>query len=234
MTKRPKKVAKPPVKAALVGTPALSGPSGDPIITANLRRLMEAKNLPASGLARLIGISPQAVSLWFGLQTAPTARRLNQIANVFGVTVEQLRRDSADGFVRDLKQLDMSLIIDPQGDPRLDRSAITGRWQVPGDVVDVHAAPSDAAVLVVKDDGLEPDLRVGDYVFADIACRAVVVPGIYLLLIAGAPAWRQCHPLFADKVYVADRVIKQEVAAQELSVLARAIRLLVRPSRSLM
>jgi transcriptional regulator with XRE-family HTH domain len=229
VAKRAKKVAMPPVKAVPIGTPRSSEPSGDPIITANLRRLMKAENMPASGLAKLIGISPQAVSLWFGLQTAPTARRLNQIANIFGVTVEQLRRGPADDFVRNLNQLDMRLMNNPEGKPRLDRSAIIGCWQVPRDVVDGPAAPSDVAVLVVKDNGLEPDVRVGDYVFADIACHAVVVPGIYLLLIAGAPAWRRCHPLFADKVRVTDRVVSQDIPAEDLSVLARAVRAVTRP-----
>lgn len=141
----------------------------------------------------------------------------------------------ADGFVRDLKQLDMSLTVDPQGKPKLDESsAATGLWRVPRQLVDGQDVRFDVAVLVVKDNALVPDLRVGDYVLADVACRSVVTPGIYLLMIAGAPAWRHCHPLLADKVQVADRVIKQEVSTRDLEVLARAVRLLIEPSRSLM
>jgi hypothetical protein len=127
------------------------------------------------------------------------------------------------------------LTVDPAGRPELDESsAKAGAWQVPRDVMNGGDVGYDLAVFTVKDNALDPDLRVGDYVFADVACRTVVMPGIYLLVIAGAPSWRHCHPLLSDKVQVADRVIKQEVSAQDLTVLARAVRLLVQPSRSLM
>jgi transcriptional regulator with XRE-family HTH domain len=236
VTKQPKKVMTDPPESLAAETRDPALPRHDVVLIGNnIQHFLEVKHWPARELAQQIGVSPQAVSQWLSHQTTPTARRLAQIADVFQVSVDELGRGPAIERATPLRQLDMGLIIDPEGRPKLDESsAKAGAWQVPREVMNGGDVRSDVAVLMVKDNALDPDLRVGDYVFADVACRTVVVPGIYLLVIAGAPAWKHCHPLLSDKVQVADRVIKQEVSAEDLTVLARAVRLLVQPSRSLM
>jgi transcriptional regulator with XRE-family HTH domain len=217
-------------KAGPVGRIEPPEPTGDPIFAANLRRLLDAQGMPARELARRIEISPQAISQWLSQQTAPTTRRLVQIAGVFGVHVERLRQDTGARNIAHLRQLESQLSSDAQGQPKLDEHRATlGLWMVPAEVISAPDPQADVAIVTVRDNALEPDLRAGDYVFADVGCRTVVAPGIYLLLIAGAPAWRRCHPLVGDKVQVADREVKQEVAVKELVVLGRAIRLLTQP-----
>jgi hypothetical protein len=116
--------------------------------------------------------------------------------------------------------------------PKLDEDlAKGGLWLLPAAALGPQDEHSDVAVIRVADGTLQPDLRLGDYVFADMTCRSIVTPGIYLLMIAGLPAWRRCHPLIGEKVLVADGTIKQEVAARDVVVLARAIRLLTEPVR---
>lgn len=199
-------------------------------IAANIIHLLDSRNMPARELARRVGVTPQAVSLWCRDETIPSMRRLIQIAEQFQVSVERLNQDTGDESVVSLRQLELSLVNGPSGQPVLDEKlAKQGLWQTPRELIEAQDPRSDVAVLNVRDSEMEPELRVGDLVFADLACRTVVASGIYLLVVAASPAWKRCYPLLSDKVLVTDRTVKQEVAASDLRVLARAIRLLTKP-----
>jgi transcriptional regulator with XRE-family HTH domain len=213
-----------------VGAVAPVVKDGDPVFAGNLRALLDARGMPARDLAARIGISPQAVSQWFVGQTVPTPRRLVQIADALGVAVDRLTIGPNAPHVLPIRQLHMNLARDSKGHPILDEGcAEHGLWQVPAEVVAFQGVPPDVAALMVKDNALAPDLRLGDWVLGDVACRSIIVPGIYLILIAGSPAWRRCHPLLPDKLQVSDCATKQEVATKDVSVLARALRLLTQP-----
>jgi transcriptional regulator with XRE-family HTH domain len=230
MTKKPTKASK---EIKTIATRRGGGSVwGDPVFAANLRRLLAIRGMSARELAQRIGISAQAVSQWLSHQTAPTNRRLAQIAAVFAVPVMRLQQDTTFDAVAPLRELAMTLAPEPDGQPSLDEDlAKGGLWLLPTAALGLHAEHSDVAVLRVTDSALQPDLRLGDYMFADMTCRTIVTPGIYLLMIAGVPTWRRCHPLIGDKVLVADGTIKQEASARDLVILARAIRLLTEPMR---
>ena len=52
------------------------------IIGENLKRLLDEEEMQAKELARRIGVSAQAVSLWMTGQSRPANKRLVQIAQV--------------------------------------------------------------------------------------------------------------------------------------------------------
>ena len=100
----------------------------------------------------------------------------------------------------------------------------TVQWNIPASAVaDDASDESNTVVFRFAGHGLEPDLRPGDFVFADVACRTVSTPGIYLLVIAYLPAWRRCEPLIGENVLVRHEAGTQEVPAKDLRVLGRAV-----------
>lgn len=106
----------------------------------------------------------------------------------------------------------------------------TVRWNVPLLALGEGISNDPKLVIVrVGHHDLEPEVQAGDYIFADVACRTVSRPGIYLLVIAGLPAWRRCEPLVGENVLVSHGVNKQEVRTKDLRVLGRAVRVLTEP-----
>ena len=103
-------------------------------------------------------------------------------------------------------------------------------WSVPPSALgDRTPNGSKFVVFRMEHHDLEPDVQAGDYIFADVACHTVFRPGIYLLVIAGLPAWRRCQPLVGESVLVSHGANKQEVRASDLAVLGRAVRVLTEP-----
>ncbi len=93
--------------------------------------------------------------------------------------------------------------------------AKTVQWNIPASAVaDDASDKSNTVVFRLAGHGLEPDLRPGDFVFADVACRTVSTPGIYLLVIACLPAWRRCEPLIGENVLVSHEAGTQEVPSE--------------------
>jgi transcriptional regulator with XRE-family HTH domain len=219
------------------------------VFAANLRRLMRERGLTTRELASKIGVSHQSVSQWLSGQNGPTNRRLAQVATVFGLSVEVLvlppQSDGSSsgggslaGATEDtvpFRQLDAEhassgLALDRPVSG--EKPAKVVLWTVPPSAVSDEASNQSSTVVIrVDDNALEPDVRAGDYVFTDISYRTVIRPGVYLIEVAGLPAWRRCFPLLGQKVLVEDRFVKQEVAATDLTVHGRAIRLLTRPMR---
>ena len=69
-------------------------------------RLSYAKAREKSGLrvaeaARRIGVTPSAVCQWEKGETVPDSRKLPTIAEVYGVTVDELLRDDNDDGTED-------------------------------------------------------------------------------------------------------------------------------------
>jgi transcriptional regulator with XRE-family HTH domain len=219
------------------------------VFAANLRRLMRERGLTTRELASKIGVSHQSVSQWLSGQNGPTNRRLAQVATVFGLSVEILvlppqsdgsssGAGSLAGATEDtvpFRQLDgeqasSGLALDRPVSG--EKPAKVVLWTVPPSAVSDEASNQSSTVVIrVDDNALEPDVRAGDYMFTDISYRAVDRPGVYLIEVAGLPAWRRCFPLLGPKVLVEDRFVKQEVASTDLTVHGRAVRLLTRPMR---
>jgi transcriptional regulator with XRE-family HTH domain len=215
------------------------------VFAANLRRLMRERGLTTRELASKIGVSHQSVSQWLSGQNGPTNRRLAQVATVFGLSVEILvllpQSDGSSSGAGSLAGATEDTVPFRQLDAEqassglaLDRpvSAKIVLWTVPPSAVSDEASNQSSTVVIrVDDNALEPDVRAGDYVFTDISYRTVIRPGVYLIEVAGLHAWRRCFPLLGQKVLVEDRFVKQEVAATDLTVHGRAVRLLTRPMR---
>ena len=65
----------------------------------NFTRAREAAGLSMAESARRLGVTTSAVSQWESGQTFPDARRLAEIAAVYGCTVDELlREDNADAL----------------------------------------------------------------------------------------------------------------------------------------
>lgn len=60
------------------------------IFRKNLKRLMEEKGLSQTKLAELLGLKSQSVNQWIKGPNIPRGRRLDELANLLGVTVNEL------------------------------------------------------------------------------------------------------------------------------------------------
>lgn len=59
----------------------------------NFTKAREAAGLTMAESARRLGVTTSAVSQWESGQTFPDARRLSEIAAVYGCTVDELLRE---------------------------------------------------------------------------------------------------------------------------------------------
>ena len=72
----------------------------DQTINSNIRHLLMVHNMSASDLAEKLNISPQAVSKWLSKSSphAPTVFNIVRIADIFGVSTDQiLKTDLSTG-----------------------------------------------------------------------------------------------------------------------------------------
>jgi transcriptional regulator with XRE-family HTH domain len=209
------------------------------VFATNLQRLMREHGLTTRDLGSAIRMSHQGISQWLGAQNGPSNRRLAQLANFFGVNVHRLL---SAPVVAGSKVAAGTVPIN-EVDPNIAASGLelefpgtdaneanTVRWRVPPCALG-ESISNDPKLVVVRvgHHDLEPDVQAGDYIFADVACRTVFRPGIYLLVIAGLPAWRRCEPLVGESVLVSHGPNKQEVLTKDLHVLGRAVRVLTEP-----
>ena len=68
------------------------------IFTKNLRRLRTAKHMTQEQTAQALDISPQTVSRWECGTTAPDISMLPRLARLYGVTIDDLYRESAVAY----------------------------------------------------------------------------------------------------------------------------------------
>ncbi|MCG9081136.1 LexA family protein [Laribacter hongkongensis] len=145
------------------------------------KRIAEArtsKGLNQSELARLVGVSPQAVQKWES-GGAPKGARIQAVASALGTTVEYLLTGSSGGAPA--KTVCPDCNVDPGPDIRgmvpLISWVQAGNW---GEVVD-NFAPNDAEewlpcirkmgphafALRVRGDSMERKYQDGDIIFVD-------------------------------------------------------------------
>ena len=68
------------------------------IFTKNLRRLRTARSMTQEQTAQALDISPQTVSRWECGTTAPDISMLPRLARLYGVTIDDLYRESAVAY----------------------------------------------------------------------------------------------------------------------------------------
>ena len=199
------------------------------VFSNNLGRLMRQNGLTMRDLAQRIGISHQAISQWMSGQNAPGNRQLAKLTNVFGVNIDQIisphlgasdleAGSTASGdSVNDMlpiRLIDAKVLIDARvanttagDDPKkLDANTAGGVFWPPLPRITMEGRISDQSEIVVIrvcDNALEPVLRMDDFVYTDISNPAVVTtPGVYLIMIAGMPAWKHCYALVGEKSWL--------------------------------
>lgn len=62
----------------------------------NFARARENAGLTIAEAAKKLDITPAAIYQWEKGQTFPEARRLAQLADLYGITVDELLRDNTD------------------------------------------------------------------------------------------------------------------------------------------
>ena len=68
------------------------------IFTKNLRRLRTARSMTQEQAAQALDVSPQTVSRWECGTTAPDISMLPRLARLYGVTIDDLYRESAVAY----------------------------------------------------------------------------------------------------------------------------------------
>lgn len=56
----------------------------------NIKEVRESRNMTQEELANLLGVNRTAVSMWETRQSYPTVKKLIQMAEIFGCTVDEL------------------------------------------------------------------------------------------------------------------------------------------------
>ncbi len=205
-------------------SPIVNARIADRLFADNLRMMLASKGLSAAALAQRLGISAQAVSQWLALQTEPSRRRVQQIADVLGVGIERFTQDPKADLGVAVRQLDLALAQATKDGSRLDeRTARDSGWRLPAELIESFRTRVGLAMIAVVDDDLHPTLIAGDFVIADVTARVVGKSGIYLLAVNGTPIWRKCKPLLKGLVQVEFDGARQNVDAKELTMLGRAV-----------
>jgi DNA-binding XRE family transcriptional regulator len=194
---------------------------GNPVIAANLRRLLGTTTMQGKELADLIEVSPQAVSQWMTGQLTPSDRRLAQIATVLGVEVDDITRSPMSVSTVPIKRLELVLSPLPPDGGRL---AHIGHWMLPIDMLpDSGSSHEETVAIRVKDDNLEPTVYVGEDLLVDLSWHAITLSDLYLLDFGGIPLFRWCHLVTHETVHVSDRRMDQDFAAGDLTVRGRVV-----------
>lgn len=68
------------------------------IFAENLKKLRTEKNLTQEQVAKILGVSPQAVSRWECKNTMPDAMILPDIAKLYGVTIDDLYKENINAY----------------------------------------------------------------------------------------------------------------------------------------
>lgn len=174
--------------------------------------------MQAKELADHMQVSPQLVSQWTRGQLVPTKQRLAQIAQVLQVEADEFTRDTTTSTSVPIKRYGLDL--SPQTPPK-ERLVKQSVWTLPWDLVSRYA--DEMAAIQVKDHNLEPTVRVGEELFVDFSWRAVTLSDLYFLDFGGLPLFRWCHMVTHETVNVSDRLMDQDFAAGDLTVLGRVV-----------
>lgn len=195
------------------------------IIGENLKRLLDEEEMQAKELARRIGLSAQAVSLWMTGQSRPANKRLAQIAQILRVSVDDLKRDTKLPATIAIKRIELDL-SPLSAQTLVDKKLVEqGIMTLPYELLSSYdrLSSGEMAAIQVKDHNLEPTVYAGDQLFVDLSWRAVTLSDLYLLDCAGFPLFRWCHLVTDEDVNVSDRLMDQDFPKRGLHVLGRVI-----------
>ena len=171
-----------------------------------LNAAMDERGLDQSGLARLLGLTSQAVSQWCNGTTQPKGRRLTEVAAALGVTVGFLlgtdihtgmpprdgetraeampSKPQANGRGIQVPELD----VRPQagnGAADIDESTghqVVAHWTMPAFYLRAFVEEPSAVVIIrVAGDSMEPDYPAGERVAVDTSHKVPSPPGVYVL-----------------------------------------------------
>jgi transcriptional regulator with XRE-family HTH domain len=227
MVARAKRKQKKQARAPLIG---------DPTIAANIRRALETAGMSPAELARRLQITPQAISQWLTAQTTPGAKRLRQIAFALKVSIEFLRQ-APPVFQAVVRPPPKTVAQPPKRDRTLhlrpyrlgtasDQSTQANEGRLPVDLFGgLTSDEPDLVFMRVTGTDLEPTLRPGELVVADLNWDVISVAGIYLTGDRSFPILRRCElvsgPECRVRIYV--RGSEWELPATDLPILGRVI-----------
>ena len=74
-------------------------------IADNVKRLREARRMTQEQLANELGVTFQAVSKWENGVTMPDVMMMPQIAQVFGITIDELYKPAVEVYKNEAEQV---------------------------------------------------------------------------------------------------------------------------------
>lgn len=104
----------------VVGTVAKKGEKRMTTLGERIAQLRKEKGLKQDELAEMLGITPQAISKWENDQTCPDISLLPKLAEILGVTVDELLSGKTEAAVKvvpmeerkDIKDMMFRIVID--------------------------------------------------------------------------------------------------------------------------
>lgn len=163
-----------------------------------ITRALHAAEMDQSALARLVGVSSQAVNQWCRGETQPRGKRLEKIAQVLGVPVASLLGhdsepprpgnnseviSSKDG-IADLiiKEVDIAAgagnptYADPYNEVTAEK------WVIPRKFLSSFVKDTEnLRIISVSGESMSPEYKHGDKVLVDISHKTPSPPGVYVV-----------------------------------------------------
>ncbi|WP_429499072.1 XRE family transcriptional regulator [Robbsia andropogonis] len=209
-------------------------------IGTRIKQVREDAGLSKSDLAKIVGVSPSAVTQWEnGTTKTYDAGNLVGVARATGTTVEWLVLDGdarqvmpvkdqgdfepPEGYVR-LRVLDALPQMGHGGEP-IDKPEVLRYVDVLGDYVslELRTNPEKIDLLPAKGDSMSGTIEDGDIVFVDRTIRHYDGDGIYVIVWSNRLLLKRLHAMMDGRLEIKsdnNRYTPEFVASNEADSLA--------------
>jgi transcriptional regulator with XRE-family HTH domain len=205
-------------------------PEPDPTTMAGRLVMLRRDNrLSQREFAKQLGVSPQNISLWETGQHNPSMKRLEQIAKLFGIPLQELAAattvSQAVKSVRNLQQ-DLDIVADGVAGPETVDAA--RKYSAPIHECDAYVtARENICIMRVNDtDALEPWCKARDYLLVDTSDKQpsrtpqwYTLSDRFVLLVRQVAMISEMH----YRLTTPKDAVAREVSSAEVTILGRVI-----------
>lgn len=159
----------------------------------NIKLLMQERRISNSAIGRALGISPQAVSQWFGADGEPPKNRVEEIAGVLGVDAAALLGNDVDKLLASKsspapRMEEYVPIKRPTphpgaGGPAAFDDELLEPILMPGALIrhELKGKPDDFWYFEVEGQSMQPVLESGDHILVDKRKTDPSNPGLFVV-----------------------------------------------------